>query len=213
MRIPTHRERDAKGNFRKKHHIRDDCFLVLFLGRIRKSKGVLLLLDAFSKFNRDYPESALAVCGPDDGAEAELRRTANRLDTPVVLPGLLTGRDKSEALNDSDAFCLPSTLETQSVAILEAASYGLPIIAGKTSVPSDFIAAEAGVFVDLDSDSLADALGRVARSPVLRAACGSRARALVERRYSIETQLSAILNVYSEVAIRNANCNRTTDRG
>jgi len=200
VRIPAPREERPKGNFRNRHQISDDAFLVLFLGRIRVSKGVFLLLEAFSEFSREFPNSALALCGSDDGDEARLRREASRLGSRVILPGFLTGREKAEALSDSDVFCLPSVVETQSVAVLEAASYGLPIIAGKTSVPRDFMEEKAGVFVDLTGDSLAGALRRLAESPGLRAACGSRARSLAKRRYSIERQLSAILDLYAEIS-------------
>src|SRR5207249_909607 len=113
--LPRGASREAKGSFRTKYQIPGESFLVLFLGRVRASKGVFLLLEAFAALLERHPNSVLAVCGPDDGAVNPLRENARRRGFGVVMPGLLTGLDKVAAFIDSDAFCMPSTVETQSV--------------------------------------------------------------------------------------------------
>ena len=196
---PSPAEWKTGGSFRRKFQISEDSFLVLFLGRVRASKGVFLLLDAFVNLLERHPDSVLAICGPDDGAADALRERARRLGLNVIMPGLVTGADKTAAFVDSNTFCMPSAMETQSVAILEAASYGLPLVACETSVPTHFVEKGAGLFVDLDPISLANGLSQVATSARLREVLGSRARAVVDEYYPIEGQTSAVRRLYDAV--------------
>ncbi|MFQ5804215.1 MAG: glycosyltransferase family 4 protein, partial [Candidatus Methylomirabilales bacterium] len=197
--IPGPETSHLRGYFRKRFHIDDNAFVVLFIGRVRASKGVFVLLDAFDAFRKRFPHAVLAICGPDGGAARRLRKLAERRGMALVLPGLITGEDKVAAFVDSDVFCLPSPMETQSVAFLEAASYGLPIVAAKTSAPKEFVESNAGLFVSLDREALAEAIAQLASSVNLRKRLGSRARTVVEEDYSIDTQVSILLELYHVV--------------
>lgn len=44
-------------------NIREDAFVFLFFGQIKKVKGVGVLLEAFSKMWKDYPEALLVIAG------------------------------------------------------------------------------------------------------------------------------------------------------
>src|SRR5207249_3620931 len=171
---------------------------VLFRCRVRASKGVFRLLEAFEPFAKIHPVSILAICGPDEGAATELRRRATSKGLNLVMPGMLTGARKAGALVDADIFCLPSEFETQSVALLEAAGFGLPIVAGIRNVPPEFIASGAGIFTDLSPHGLSSALAEVAGSPELRAELGRRANAVVQRSFDFGLLLKGLMECYRE---------------
>src|SRR5439155_2627208 len=116
----------------------------------------------------------------------------------VIAPGFLTGDTKTEALIDSDVFCLPSFGEAQSIALLEAASFGLPIVASKVGAPSSFAELNAGIFVELDPMEIAGALAQLANSENGRRELGRKARKLVADRYSLESTLTLLRDLYRE---------------
>src|SRR2546422_8043659 len=197
--IPSEQDIRQRGRFRAIHGIELDAFLVLYLGRIRESKGVLTLIDAFEDVSRTHTEAVLVVCGADDGAESELRRRAARGKLKVIFPGLVTGQQKTEVFVDSDVFCLPSSFETQSVALLEAASFGLPIVAGTHNVPAEFLREQAGLFGSVDRASLQEAISHLAESETTRREMGRRARSTVGKYFRIDDMLDALDRLYHEV--------------
>ena len=197
--IPTEQDIRQRGSFRAIHKIELDAFLVLYLGRIRKSKGVLTLMDAFEDVSKTHSKAVLVVCGADDGAERELRSRAARRNLKVVFPGLVTGRQKAEVFVDSDVFCLPSSFETQSVALLEAASFGLPIVAGTHNVPAEFLREHGGLFGSVERASLQEAISYLAESETERREMGRRARITVGKYFRIDAVLDALDRLYQEV--------------
>ncbi len=187
------------GRFRTKHGIGSNDLVILFLGRVRASKGLSLLLDAFEDFSKKFPRSTLAICGPDDGAGEMVKASAARRNLTVVMTGMLVGEDKHEALSDCDIFCLPSAFETQSVALLEAASYALPVVASPASVPTEFARNRAGMFVGLDREQLADAFVTLADSRPLRLELGERAKETVKQHFSSQSMLEKVSELYRNV--------------
>jgi len=196
--LPSNPVASRKRSFRSTYGIGHDELVVLFVGRIRESKGVGLLVEAFEDFLKTFPKSVLAVCGPDDGGAGIVEAAATR-GLRIVMTGTLIGEDKFAALAESDIFCLPSAFETQSVALLEAASRSLPIVASAQSVPEEFVQNQAGLFISLGRNSLAAALVRLAGSESLRRELGVRARATAERYFSSESMLERFRDLYEAV--------------
>ena len=141
----------------------------------------------------------VASPGPDDGAAFLLRNLAARQRVRVVMPGLLTGAEKSAAFVDSDIFCLPSPMETQSVALLEAASYGMPIVCPQESAPSQFVSAEACLFAPPDAAAISAAFARLADSADMRRELGMRAAQVVKEHFSANRLVKDVLGLYDEV--------------
>jgi glycosyltransferase involved in cell wall biosynthesis len=189
----------ARGHFRTRHGVDADSFVVLFLGRIRLSKGVSTLLDAFETLSKKHPKAVLALCGPDEGIGHSIKFESAKSGLTVIMPGLLTGKEKTEALLDSDVFCLPSVTEALSMALLEAASYGLPIVASSVSAPSEFVAANAGLFVELTPEAIAQALCTLAESPDLRAEFGAKAKSVAQAHFSLQSSVENALALYQRI--------------
>lgn len=100
---------------------------LMTLGRLVPEKAVDELLRAFAKVPG---ESRLVVVGGGSGAdefEDELRRLAAQ-DERVVLAGPVFDDDLDALLRSASGFVMPSHLEGLPLALLEAASYGLPLI-------------------------------------------------------------------------------------
>lgn len=100
---------------------------ILFLGRIVPEKGVHYLIEAFRELRTDLK---LLVTGGTCHTDAywEQLTAMARGDDRIVFTGPLFGEDKSEVLSNAKLFVLPSDLEGMPIVLLEAMSYGLPVL-------------------------------------------------------------------------------------
>ncbi|MBI3587956.1 glycosyltransferase family 4 protein [Candidatus Micrarchaeota archaeon] len=115
--------------FRKRHGIRDDAPLLVFIGRVIEQKGLNYLLQAMPAILKRHPSARLAIVGT--GSEkGMLEKLAGRLGVShaVIFTGFVTEEEKLEALHACDIFVLPSLWEVLPVAILEAMAAGKPIV-------------------------------------------------------------------------------------
>jgi glycosyltransferase involved in cell wall biosynthesis len=102
-------------------------------------------------------------------------------------------------LGASDIFFFPSRYEAFSLATIEAASCGLPIVASRINGAEDFIGpGENGFFIDHDADRAAKALRTLIPNENLRKAMGNSARKLVEARYTWDRVASMTETAYFE---------------
>lgn len=101
----------------------------LFLGRIGERKGVYDLLEVLRLHRQDLQGKYLLELG-GDGETENLQRliTQYALDESVKFIGFVTGADKKRRLQEADVYLLPSYNEGLPISILEAMSFGLPII-------------------------------------------------------------------------------------
>jgi glycosyltransferase involved in cell wall biosynthesis len=121
-----------RGTFRRKSHL-GDGELVMFLGKLTPRKRLDVLARAFADLNR--PGARLVVVGNDMGYGAELRRLIETLQIGdrTVLTGLLTGRDRLEALADADVVVYPSKDEIFGLVPIEAILCCAPVVVADDS--------------------------------------------------------------------------------
>lgn len=101
----------------------------LFLGEIGERKGVFDLLQAISEHKKELKGSVELRIGGNKQEERLLKTISdNKLSDFVRFEGFVSGEKKNYLLNWSDVFILPSYNEGLPISILEAMSYGMPII-------------------------------------------------------------------------------------
>jgi glycosyltransferase involved in cell wall biosynthesis len=102
--------------------------VVLYVGRIARDKSLSLLLQAAKLLGATCPEIRLVGTGPFASSLGRAVRR-NALAGTISLVGRVDeGQLLSEDRN-ADIFCMPSGVELQSIATLEAMAFGLPIVA------------------------------------------------------------------------------------
>ena len=119
----------------------------LFVGRIIRSKGLRDAIRALSVLS-DLPGVTLDVAGvgPDrDDCEAEARRlgVADR----VRFLGWKTRAEVTELYRQADAFIFPSFREPTGGVVIEAMSYGLPVVVADYGGPAALVSADSGIRV------------------------------------------------------------------
>ena len=113
--------------------------VVLYVGRLKKSKGVEYLLRAFSNVAAQIPGAHLVILGrgPDEFRLKNIR-TLLRLRNVHFL-GRLPRNQMPYVYPGCDLFVLPSTFEPFGNVVLEAMASGLPVVGTDTGGMSDTI--------------------------------------------------------------------------
>ena len=107
-----------------------DAFVFGTVGRLTKVKGQKVLLRAFAKVIRKYPNSWLVITGKG-ALETELRRLAMELNINKHVVFLGFRKDIPDILQAYDAFILPSFSEGLPLSLLEAMATGIPVISSR----------------------------------------------------------------------------------
>lgn len=176
---------------------------LLFLGEVSRRKGIYDLVRALARTAERVPRLRL-VCGGVGDIEG-IRRLAAELGATdrVECMGWLDAQRKRAELARATAFVLPSYAEGMPMALLEAMSWGLPVIATPVGGVPQVIGHEAnGLLVQPgDTDALAAAIVRLMESPAERARLGAAARATVAARFSLQASIERLLEIYRRFGI------------
>lgn len=116
---------------------------LLCVGEISVRKGQMELARTVRDLATEGYSVNLALVGPWGDLDAADRWTIER-NPHVSCRGILRGEDLAWAYTHADAFVLFSNAEAEPLSILEAMSFGLPVIATDTGSVSDLVLAVAG---------------------------------------------------------------------
>jgi glycosyltransferase involved in cell wall biosynthesis len=124
--------------------------VVLFLGRIHRLKGVARLIAAFGAIAKEHDDTWLVIAGRDDGGLAEAEALADRLGIGdrVTFPGSIYGAARFDAYRRASLFAItPIHFEETSLASLEAASAGTPLLLSAEAEAPHLVEYDAGALV------------------------------------------------------------------
>jgi glycosyltransferase involved in cell wall biosynthesis len=104
-----------------------NCKYILAACRFVPEKGLHILIDAYSEIKTDWK---LVIAG---GADHESKysndlKSKGVCNKNIIFTGVLTGKDLESIFYYANLFVLPSFIEGQPIALLEAMSYGIPFI-------------------------------------------------------------------------------------
>lgn len=102
--------------------------IILFAGTINKRKGYHDLIKAFSLLPNELQNWKLYLAGNGEIEEAKILSNKFNVQDRVVFLGWISDEKKHEIFSIATIFCLPSYAEGFPMAILDAWSYGLPVI-------------------------------------------------------------------------------------
>jgi glycosyltransferase involved in cell wall biosynthesis len=178
--VPTTR---SDGFLRDRAGLPEALPVLLFLGRIHRLKGLDLLVEAVDPLLSNG-EAALVVVGRDDGHwETVARRHARLLAAGALrFIGPLYGEERFHAYADADVFCLtPRHWEETSLAVLEAAASGTPVVVTQQADVPGLVESGGGLVLPLEPAAIREG---VTRTLALSHEMGPKARAFVERQHA-----------------------------
>ena len=174
--------------------------LLVCAARLTEQKGHKWLLRAFRLVVNQLPETSLLLLG-DGPLREHLEDTVVNLDLAknVRFAGWRT--DVMNILPSTDLFVLASEWEGFGLAILEAMSFSLPIIATKVGgIPEVVLDGETGWLVKArDSDAFAGTILAALSSPDKMLQCGQRGKLRVHDTFSVQKMIFDTEKIYNLV--------------
>ncbi len=180
-------------------HAAKEAIHLLYVGRLRTEKGILLALQALailmseqSETRSTAPTFHLDVFGDgNDAYRDELRRFIyeKHLTKVVHLHGRVSQDELIAQYDQADLLLVPSLWqEPFGLVIIEAMARGLPVIASAVGGPMEIITHGVdGLLVEPGNErELASAIRFLLNDPVKLAQLGLAARATVQERFTIE---------------------------
>jgi glycosyltransferase involved in cell wall biosynthesis len=172
---------------------------ILFLGRLGERKGVPELLEALAEpAVQALPwHATLAGDGPVEHYRGRVE--ALGLKDRIRLTGWIDEHEARRRLAGADLLILPSRNEGLPMAILEAMSHGIPVIATPVGAIGDAVRhGENGLLVEpKNSAALAAALERLVGDAGLRRSIGARGRVRFLADFSLDAHVARLRAVYA----------------
>ena len=184
--------------------------VIVFVGFFSRDKRPDLLFRAWSRLAAEGRLSKLVYIGAtastyfeiDRSMAAQIRAEAARLGRADDVLFVEATHAVDRYLRAADVFVLSSVREAHPVALLEAMSCGLPVIASRLPGSTDVIIEDGvnGCLVPPDDEAaMANALSAMLGNPAMAGAMGSRARDSVVSRYDIRQTAEQWLDAYCAV--------------
>jgi UDP-glucose:(heptosyl)LPS alpha-1,3-glucosyltransferase len=155
-------------------HLDRDAKLAVFIGNEWKRKGLRFAIEAVGAAPQWH---LMVVGGGDTGAYRRLAKQCEA-DGRVHFIGLV--EEPAPYFAAADAFVFPTMYEAFSLATLEAAASGLPLLVTRVSGAEDLVQhGENGWFIERDPATIVPPLRALAEQPDLKDRVGAAARAAV----------------------------------
>ncbi|MBL8007068.1 MAG: glycosyltransferase family 4 protein [Ignavibacteria bacterium] len=196
-----------KKELRRKLNLWEDGLIILFVGGINVRKGVHLLLEAFLKVEKEFPDLKLLIVGPtykyDQKYINELKNKIIESDNEDKV--LLTEKNVDnveEYMQSSDIFVLPSKQEGFPISIIEAMSCGLTVIGSdipeiaKAQIENNI---DGYVFKTGDSEKLAETIRQIRNDADVIPRIGYNARKKAVNNWSTEIVDNEYKNLYRSI--------------
>jgi glycosyltransferase involved in cell wall biosynthesis len=187
--FPSHiRARGAV--FRRRHRLFGP--VLLYGGRIDPGKGCEELIHYFSEYIAGGGEGTLALMGV---------KLMSLPEEPFIrFAGLLSDRERIEALEAATVVACPSPYESLSLLALEALSVGTPILANaRSAVLVEHCVRSNGGLYYADRDEFVECLRLLMADDRLRAALGRNGREYVRRNYRWDVVLGKYDRLFAKV--------------
>lgn len=176
----------------------EDACVIAVLGRLSPEKGHSLLMRALAGLGAEGA-SIVAVFAGEGPLRAALEAERDRLGLPDHVRFLGFLRDVRNVLCASDLLALPSRAEAFPMALLEAMSHGLPVVATRVGGVTELVNDAAVGWTVPPDDPLAmrAAIREAATNPAERRRRGAAARARVQSHFSVDRMVEETLRVYT----------------
>jgi glycosyltransferase involved in cell wall biosynthesis len=198
--VPADPDRAAGDSVRREMGLAEHEVLLLSVGRLVYQKGHEFLIRAMPAILGRHPRVKAVICG-EGGLRGLLQAQIAelRLEASVYLTG--NRRDIDRFLNTADIFVLPSRWEGLPVALLEAMSVGLPVVATHVEGVEEVIQNETqGLLVPPgDPEALAAAVIELIGRGESRRRMGEAARRRIEESYTVDIMCEKYLGVMSQL--------------
>lgn len=163
-----HPNENARGMVRSQFGIEKDACCLLYVGRLKRDKGIPDLVEAFRRLQSRFSNLQLLLVGPDEEGFYSLVR-----DVPQIHRVGYT-QAVEDYMAAADVFCLPSYREGFGLVLIEAGAVGLPVVASRIyGITDAVVEGKTGLLYEPgDVDDLARKMGILIEDAALRKTLG-----------------------------------------
>lgn len=158
---------------------------LLYVGRLKRSKGVHRLLRAFARIAESFPSLTVSIVGkgPERSNLVELAKQLD-IDQRVLFKGEIPNDQLPKLYNKAKVFVIPSDAEGLPRAVLEAMSCGTPVIVSDLPQLKQLVANNGYVVPAEDIDELANVIYRILDEESTYRSMRENAHSYVQSQYS-----------------------------
>jgi phosphatidylinositol alpha-mannosyltransferase len=198
--IPNGVDVEAFAGARRLPRFDDGRFNLLYVGRVEPRNGFDHLLDVFLRARREIPRPRLLVVGGGPLLEHYRAAVPAEAREDVVFAGPLR-EERRDWYASADLLCVPTSIASFGVNLLEAMAVGVPILASDIDGFREVMrhGREGEMAPPFDPDAWVRALVRMHREPARAQAYGEAGRRSV-RRYAWPLVADEVLEVYRDLA-------------
>lgn len=164
-------------------------FIVSYVGRITREKGLFEALEAFVLVHAQHPQARFLIAGEGD-QKRQLKEAADKagLGGSVQFLGWLSREDVDDLLRESGVFLLPSHFEGMPNALLEAMAMGVPVVSTPVGAVRDLVDHDrTGCLVEIsDIPGMAEQICRMLANHHLADTLGQQGRLRVMAKHDAE---------------------------
>lgn len=192
--VPVYAE---ASQIRALYGIRPRKYFVL-VSRLIPHKGAHIAIQAFQRC-ADL-DMQLVIVGDASHTESyvEQLHALAKDDPRIIFTGFQHGRVLHELWSNAYAFIQPSFSEGLSISLLEAASYGLPVMSSSIPANVEIVGEEALLYAPEDVEALANHMRTAATHPDRMEKMAKTLRKRVESTYAWDVVTTSVENVYRE---------------
>ena len=180
---------------------KSEVFHIVSVGRIGERKGSFLLIKALEKLVKvDRASVCLTLAGDGKVQQAEKLAKSLGISHSISMPGWLHGGDIQELLSTADVFVLPSFNEGLPMAILEAMSWKVPVIASCVGgIPEVIVPGRTGLLLEsIDAESIRQAIQQLINDDNLRSNLGAAGRDHICE-FGLDKYRNKLISIYRNV--------------
>jgi len=192
----------SREELRAAHGIPPDSFVLLYVGSVSRRKDVMFLVENLAELRlkrRPY----LIVLGPK--LEEDYCKEVSMRIAELGLGGQVRFEDYHDDLAPfyrlADVFVFASWIEGFGNVLIEAMSFGLPIVARRLEGVTDFVILDGKTGILFDTkEQYRDALTRLESEPELGAGLARNAYLKAATDYSLDSTVRRYIALYREVS-------------
>lgn len=173
-----------------------NCITVL--GRLGTRKGTFDIIEATKKLVEKYPNIIVNLAGDGEIDKVNLEIKKYGLEKNINVLGWIDENKRTQLLKDTGIYILPSYNEGMPMSILEAMSYGIPVISTDVgSIPTVIKNDENGYIIKPgDIEKLYTLIDKLIQSSEIRLQMSSNNYNKVNKKFSIDTNIEQLLQIY-----------------
>jgi glycosyltransferase involved in cell wall biosynthesis len=186
---------------REKLQLPENAFVMGFVGRLNKDKGMNLLFEAFNQLRKTHNNVYMLLVGPIEEENAFNQRYLLQLrnDNHIFYLGKLTEVAPVYAL--MDVFVLPSYREGLPNVLLEAGAMEIPMVVTDINGCKDVVQQNINglLFKKGDAGELIMAIEKYISNPTLKKIHGNSARSIIQAQFVQQKIWKGLLDLYNNM--------------